>query len=42
VQVGHAALHEHDVFGLLDESLERRAGFAQRVVQLAADEIERL
>ena len=42
MQVRHAALQQHDVFGLLDEGLERGARFAERVVQLAADEIERL
>ena len=42
VQVRDAALQQHHVFGLLDEGLERGARFAERVVQLAADEIERL
>ncbi len=42
VQVADAALQQHDVFGLLDEGLERGARLAERVVQLATDEIERL
>ena len=42
VQVGHAALQQHHVFRLFDEGLERGARLAERVVQLAADEIERL
>ena len=42
VQVRYAALQQHHVFGLLDVGFERRARFAERVVQLAADEIERL
>ena len=40
VQVGDAALQQHDVFGLFDVGFERRARFAERVVQLATDEIE--
>ena len=42
VKVGDAALQQHHVFGLLDKSLERGTRLAERVVQLAADEIERL
>ena len=42
VQVGDAALQQHHVFGLFDKGLERGARLAERVVQLAADEIERL
>ena len=42
VQVADAALQQHDVFGLLDEGFERGARLAERVVQLAADQIERL
>jgi len=42
VQIGDAALQKHHVFRLLDEGLERGAGLAERVVQLAADQIERL
>ena len=42
VQVGDAALQQHHVFGLLDVGLERGARFAERVVQLAADQVERL
>ena len=42
VQVGDAALQQHHVFGLFDEGFERGARLAERVVQLAADEIERL
>ena len=42
VQVGDAALQQHHVFGLFDEGFERSTRFAERVVQLAADEIERL
>ena len=42
VQIGDAALQQHHVFGLLDVGLERGARFAERVVQLAADKIQRL
>ncbi len=42
VQVADAALQQHDVFGLFDEGFERGARLAERVVQLAADQIERL
>ena len=42
VQVGDAALQQHHVFGLFDEGFERGARLAERVVQLAADEIESL
>ena len=42
VQVGNAALQQHDVFGLFDVCLERGARLAERVVQLAANQIESL
>ncbi len=42
VQVADAALHQHHVLGLFDVGFERRARLAERVVQLATDEIERL
>ena len=42
VEIRNAALQQHHVFRLLDVRLERRARFAERVVQLTANEIERL
>jgi hypothetical protein len=42
VQVGDAALQQHDVFRLLDIGLERGACFGERVVELAADEVQSL
>ena len=42
VKVGDATLQQHHVFRLFDESLERGARLTERVVQLAADQIERL
>jgi hypothetical protein len=42
MEIRCAALEQHDVLGLLDESLEGSARLPKRVVQLAADEVKRL